>query len=34
MTPVYEPGEFAGWIAPPSSGINGLGVDYPYVKIS
>lgn len=32
MTPHYEPGEFAGWIAPPSVGINALPVEYDYVR--
>jgi benzoyl-CoA 2,3-dioxygenase component B len=32
MGRVVEPGKFAGWIAPPSSGINGKPLDYPYVR--
>jgi benzoyl-CoA 2,3-dioxygenase component B len=32
MVPHYEPGEFAGWIAPPSVGINSLPVEYDYVR--
>ncbi|HXH81882.1 MAG TPA: benzoyl-CoA 2,3-epoxidase subunit BoxB [Candidatus Tectomicrobia bacterium] len=32
MRPVVEPGKFAGWIAPPSRGINGKPVDFEYVK--
>jgi benzoyl-CoA 2,3-dioxygenase component B len=32
MGRVVEPGKFAGWIAPPASGINGLPLDYPYVR--
>jgi benzoyl-CoA 2,3-epoxidase subunit B len=28
----YEPGEFAGWISPPSVGINELPVEYDYVR--
>jgi benzoyl-CoA 2,3-epoxidase subunit B len=32
MTAHYEPGEFAGWIAPPSVGINDLPVEYDYVR--
>ena len=32
MTPHYEPGEFAGWISPPSVGINSLPVEYDYVR--
>ena len=31
--PIVEPGEFAGWIAPPDRGINQLPVDHPYVKL-
>ena len=33
MRPVYEPGKFAGWIAPPSTGINGAPLDFAYVRI-
>ncbi len=32
MKPVYEPGKFAGWIAPPKQGINRQPVDFLYVK--
>ena len=32
MQPVYEPGEFAGWIAPPSQGINEQSVEFDYVR--
>jgi benzoyl-CoA 2,3-dioxygenase component B len=32
MTPVYEPGVFANWIAPPRRGINGQPIDFEYVK--
>ncbi|MGH3316462.1 MAG: benzoyl-CoA 2,3-epoxidase subunit BoxB [Nocardioidaceae bacterium] len=32
MTPVYEPGEFASWIAPPAQGINKMGVEFDYVR--
>jgi benzoyl-CoA 2,3-dioxygenase component B len=32
MGPVVEPGKFAGWIAPPASGINGLPADFQYVR--
>jgi benzoyl-CoA 2,3-epoxidase subunit B len=32
MVAHYEPGEFAGWIAPPSVGINELPVEYDYVR--
>ena len=30
---VDEPGRMAGWIAPPSSGINTRPVEYEYVKV-
>jgi len=33
MRPVYEPGKFAGWIAPPTTGINGTPLDFEYVRI-
>ena len=33
MRPVYEPGKYAGWIAPPSTGINGAPPDFEYVRI-
>jgi len=32
MTPVYEPGKYANWIAPPAKGVKGQPIDYPYVK--
>ncbi|PIW00619.1 MAG: benzoyl-CoA 2,3-epoxidase subunit BoxB [Deltaproteobacteria bacterium CG17_big_fil_post_rev_8_21_14_2_50_63_7] len=32
MVPVYGPGQFANWIAPPPKGINGQPVDFEYVK--
>ena len=32
MRPHHEPGEFAGWIAPPGVGINDLPVEYDYVR--
>ena len=32
MKPVLEPGKFAGWIAPPSIGINRQAIDFEYVK--
>ena len=32
MHPVYERGKVANWIAAPGKGINGLPVDYEYVK--
>jgi benzoyl-CoA 2,3-dioxygenase component B len=34
MKPVYEPGKFAPWIAPPSKGVHGQPVDYEYVKFN
>jgi benzoyl-CoA 2,3-epoxidase subunit B len=33
MTPVSEPGAFAGWIAPPKVGIDNKPGDFEYVKI-
>ncbi|HET7875706.1 MAG TPA: benzoyl-CoA 2,3-epoxidase subunit BoxB [Methylomirabilota bacterium] len=33
MKPVWEPGKFANWIAPPARGINGLPVDFEYVRL-
>ncbi|MBR7677170.1 benzoyl-CoA 2,3-epoxidase subunit BoxB [Streptomyces daliensis] len=33
MQPVREPGRIAGWIAPPSRGINGRPLDYAYVHL-
>jgi benzoyl-CoA 2,3-dioxygenase component B len=32
MKPVYEPGKYASWIAPPQKGVRGQPVDYPYVR--
>jgi benzoyl-CoA 2,3-dioxygenase component B len=32
MTPVVEPGRFAGWIAAPARGINGQPVNFEYVR--
>ncbi|MFP5335947.1 MAG: benzoyl-CoA 2,3-epoxidase subunit BoxB [Actinomycetes bacterium] len=32
MKPEYEPGRFAGWIAPPAQGINHMGVEFDYVR--
>jgi benzoyl-CoA 2,3-dioxygenase component B len=32
MHPVYERGKMANWIAAPSKGINGMPIDYEYVK--
>ncbi|MCC5858102.1 MAG: benzoyl-CoA 2,3-epoxidase subunit BoxB [Ectothiorhodospiraceae bacterium] len=34
MKPVYEPGRFAGWIAPPKVGINKQPGDFEYVQIA
>jgi benzoyl-CoA 2,3-dioxygenase component B len=34
MHPVLEPGKVANWIAPPDRGINGLPVDYEYVRVA
>jgi benzoyl-CoA 2,3-dioxygenase component B len=34
MQPVSEPGEFAGWIAPPKVGIDNKPGDFEYVKIA
>ncbi|MCW2843856.1 MAG: boxB, partial [Nocardioides sp.] len=34
MVPVYEYGEFAGWIAPPSTGINDQPVEFDYVHLA
>lgn len=33
MQRVVEPGKCAGWIAPPNKGINGLPMDFVYVKL-
>jgi benzoyl-CoA 2,3-dioxygenase component B len=33
MKPVYEPGKFANWIAPPSKGIEGRPAEFEYVKM-
>ncbi len=32
MVPVYEPGQFAHWIAPPARGINGKPLNFQYVR--
>ncbi|HSS08460.1 MAG TPA: benzoyl-CoA 2,3-epoxidase subunit BoxB [Acidimicrobiales bacterium] len=32
MTPVYQPGLFASWVTPPTSGINTKPIDFEYVK--
>ena len=34
MQRVTEPGKMAGWVAPPDRGINNLGLDYEYVRLS
>jgi benzoyl-CoA 2,3-dioxygenase component B len=34
MTPVVEPGRYAGWIAPPARGINGQPLDFEYVRLA
>ena len=34
MRPAVEPGRFAGWIAPPARGINGLPLDHEYVRLT
>ena len=33
MQPVSERGKIAGWIAPPPRGIDGLPLDYDYVRL-
>lgn len=33
MTPVYEPGQYASWIAPPKVGIDNKPGDFEYVKL-
>ncbi len=33
MVPVSQPGQFAGWLAPPATGINTKPVDFEYVRI-
>ncbi len=33
MKPVREPGQYAGWIAPPKVGINNMPGDFEYVKL-
>jgi benzoyl-CoA 2,3-dioxygenase component B len=32
MVPVYEPGKFANWIAPPAHGVKGQPIEFEYVK--
>jgi benzoyl-CoA 2,3-dioxygenase component B len=34
MVPEYEPGRFAGWIAPPQTGINDQPVEFDYVHLA
>jgi benzoyl-CoA 2,3-dioxygenase component B len=34
MQPVYTPGEFANWIAPPRRGINGQPIEFEYVRFN
>lgn len=34
MRPEYEPGRFAGWIAPPRAGVHNKPGDFEYVKIA
>jgi len=34
MIPHYEPGEFAGWITPPQTGINDQPVEFDYVHLA
>jgi len=34
MKPVYEPGKFADWIAPPDKGVKGQPVGYEYVQFA
>ncbi len=34
MTPHYEEGEFASWIAPPPQGINNMPVEFDYVRFA
>lgn len=34
MQPVYEPGRIAGWVAPPTQGINDKPLDFEYVYLS
>lgn len=33
MVPQYQPGQFAGWIAPPERGINRMPVEFDYVHL-
>jgi benzoyl-CoA 2,3-dioxygenase component B len=34
MVPEYEYGKFAGWISPPSTGINDQPVEFDYVHLA
>jgi benzoyl-CoA 2,3-dioxygenase component B len=34
MVPHYAPGEIAGWIAEPKTGINRQSFDFPYVHFA
>jgi len=34
MVPHYEPGDFAGWISPPKTGINDQPVEFDYVHLA
>ena len=34
MVPEYEYGKFAGWIAPPQTGINDQPVEFDYVHLA
>ncbi len=34
MQPVVEPGRIAGWIAPPTKGINGQPLEFEYVRLA
>ena len=34
MVPEYEYGKFAGWIAPPKTGINDQPVEFDYVHLA
>jgi len=33
MVPCFEPGKYAGWIAPPKVGIDNKPGDFEYVKL-
>jgi benzoyl-CoA 2,3-dioxygenase component B len=33
MRPVTEPGQMAGWIAPPANGLHGKALDFEYVRV-